>query len=178
MKFSGTCPQAATCKWKDLSKRPTSNLHSVRHSIHQLFKVLPKGRDTFVQGSWRSSLVMPWLSCKLKTKKKGHNLLATVLPTNQTSQLYLLFITAYKSLPQCFSKNIVTALLEYFDLDCSIRVFRIQLQIIQEGLSSLIVFFYRYCSPSSPPPLPKGNYIDSTVYIVWRSQRARNARIW
>jgi len=38
-------------------------------------------------------------------------------------------ITAYKSLPYCFSKNIYSDL----DLDCSIRVFRMQLQIILGG---------------------------------------------
>ena len=97
-----------------------------------------------VRGGWGSRLMMPWSSCKLKTKK-GHYLLA-IFALHQLDYISL-FITTYVA---CYihcsfngSKNIMTALLEYLNLDCSIIVFQIidaielsspsQLQIILGG---------------------------------------------
>ena len=72
--------------------------------------------------------MMPWPSCKSKTKRKkeGHYLLA-IVSLYQLDYISL-FITTYVAyLLHCSSKNTVTALLEYLDLDCSIRVSRMML---------------------------------------------------
>ena len=79
---------------------------------------------TFKGGWGSSSLVMQWPSCKSKTQKKieiGHYLLAIVA----LHQLYLLIYNYIRGLPHCSSKNTVTVLLHYLDLDCSIRVSQI-----------------------------------------------------
>ena len=78
------------------------------------------------------------------------------------SRLYLLIYNYIRSLLHCSSKNTVTALLEYLDLDCSIPVSQIidtielgspsQLQIILGGLSPHNSF-HRGCSSPSLPPL-------------------------
>ena len=55
------------------------------------------------------------------------------------------------SLLHCSSKNTVTALLEYLDLDCSIRVSRIMLLNNFREAKPLQFFFHRGCSPPCPP---------------------------
>ena len=92
-----------------------------------------------------SSLVMPQLSCKLKTKKTRPQPTGNY-SSHQLDQLCLVIVTAYKSLPHCFCKNIVTA----FDLDCSIVVSGIQPQIILGGAKPCHNYFYRGCSPLAP----------------------------
>ena len=90
-----------------------------------------------------SRLMMPWSSCKLKTKKRS-------LPAGNScpspTRLYLFIYNYIRSLLHCSSngsKNTMTALLEYLKLDCSIIVSQIidaielsspsQLQIILGG---------------------------------------------
>jgi len=80
-----------------------------------------------------------------KKKKAGNN-------SPPLNKLVPSIITAYKSLPHCFSKNIYSDL----DHDCSIRVFCIQLQIILGGAKPPpIIVFTGAAAPLAPPsPLP------------------------
>ena len=115
---------------------------------------------------------MPWPSCKFKTKKRS-------LPAGNScpppTRLYLLIYNYIRSLLHCSSKNTVTALLEYLDIDCSIRVPRnidaielgspSQLQIILGGLTPII--FSQRLQPSLPPLIYMGDIsIDYNCYFV------------
>ena len=73
------------------------------------------------EGSTRESQLQP--NCKSKTKKgllRAHNYNSCPPPTIYTS----LFITTYIACYTAPLKNTVTTLLEYKDLDCSIRVYQ------------------------------------------------------
>ena len=90
--------------------------------------------------------------------KKGHYLLA-IVSLHQLDYISFLITTYVAS----YTENIVTALLEYLNPDCSIRVpiidaiYRARLSITDtdsfRGAKSLHNFFHRGYSPPSPLPL-------------------------
>ena len=94
---------------------------------------------------WGSSLVIPWPSCKSKTKK-GHYLLAIVA----LHQLDYISYNYICGLLHCSSKNTVTALLQYLDLNCSIRVHRITATDDFRGAKPPILFFTGAAAPLAP----------------------------
>ena len=115
-------------------------------------------------------------SCRLKTPPPPQK---KALPAGNnfppSTRLYLLSYNYIHSLLHCFSKNIVTALLDYLDLDCFIRVPQIidvielsspsQLQIIL-GAGPPIYFF----TGAAPLPIPPFAAPDSR-HTHWIGER-------
>ena len=79
----------------------------------------------FLKMEFHSGIATSAYSCKSKTRKKVTNYLLTIAALHLSTN-YILFITTYIACYAAPQKNTVTALLEYLDLDCSIRVSQIR----------------------------------------------------
>jgi len=113
--------------------------HQFCYTVHQR-----QWRLLYLRGAG-CSLVMPWLSCTRKTKKKATTYWWQFFPK-----------AAYKSLPHCFSNSDL-------DLDYSIRVFRIQLQIILGGAKPPIITFTGAAAPLLRCPCRTCLHVSSDI---------------